>query len=67
LFLSPPLDFFPSSIESHEVFDPIVFEQTQALQFFFPLLLMGFKFQGINLMFNTFSLVQYYTLQMFQL
>jgi hypothetical protein len=32
-----------------------------------PLLLMGFKLQGINPMFNTLSFVHYYALQMFQL
>jgi len=35
--------FFPTSIESHEVLDPIVFEQTRALHYFSPIPAYGLQ------------------------
>jgi hypothetical protein len=43
LLPSHALEFFPSSIEFHEVFNPIVFEQTQALHYFFPTPVYGLQ------------------------
>ncbi len=40
----PPLESFPTFIESHGVLDPTVFEQTQALHYFSPILDCGCQF-----------------------
>jgi hypothetical protein len=57
LFPSPPFEFFPTFIEFHGVLDPIVFEQTQALHYFFPILACEFKLKEINLVLNMLSFV----------
>ncbi len=43
-----PLDFFPTFVESHKVFDPIVSKQTKAQHYFFPILACGLQTLGDN-------------------
>jgi hypothetical protein len=46
LLPSPPFESFPSFVESHGFFYPIVFEQTQNMHYSSPIPICGLEIQG---------------------